>query len=143
MNSQLLQRTLASFCFSVVAFAGKYHHHHYHHHHHHHQSLSSFTYLYFQTFKNSPFFPFIFLRISPLVLCGRAGVKGMRGELPGEEGVDEVKVFAMQLDMWAPPMDDVLIRYNLTDYFKEVCVCVCWFSVSLIVPRFLRYYLVW
>ncbi|KAK3875272.1 hypothetical protein Pcinc_019870 [Petrolisthes cinctipes] len=35
----------------------------------------------------------------------------------GENG--KVKVFAMQLDMWAPPRDDVLIRYNLTDHFKE------------------------
>lgn len=33
---------------------------------------------------------------------------------------DMIKVFAMQLDMWAPPRDDVLIRYNLTDHFKEV-----------------------
>nr|XP_045592375.1 uncharacterized protein LOC123754216 isoform X1 [Procambarus clarkii] len=32
---------------------------------------------------------------------------------------DQVKVFAMQLDMWAPPRDDVLIRYNLTNHFKE------------------------
>ncbi|XP_047488093.1 uncharacterized protein LOC125038600 [Penaeus chinensis] len=31
----------------------------------------------------------------------------------------KIKVFAMQLDMWAPPRDDVLLRYNLTDHFKE------------------------
>ncbi|XP_069974618.1 uncharacterized protein [Penaeus vannamei] len=31
----------------------------------------------------------------------------------------KIKVFAMQLDIWAPPRDDVLLRYNLTDHFKE------------------------
>ncbi|XP_064116511.1 uncharacterized protein LOC135222327 [Macrobrachium nipponense] len=67
--------------------------------------------------------PMLIVGILQLTLLQKAG---------SQDFPDKIRVFSMQLDMWAPPRDDVLIRYNLTNHFKpgdvsefpEVTVCI-------------------